>query len=49
VTTKIEEFETCSKIKNIRYMYRGISDFKKGYQSRTHTVKDEKDDLRNYG
>jgi len=28
---KIEELETNSKIKNIRYLYRGISDFKKGY------------------
>jgi len=28
---KIEELESNSKIKNIRVMYRGISDFKKGY------------------
>jgi hypothetical protein len=28
---KIEERETNSKIKNIRDLYRGISDFKKGY------------------
>ena len=26
-------------------MYRGINDFKKGYQPRTNTVKDEKGDL----
>ena len=26
-------------------MYRGISDFKKGYQPRTNTVKDEEGDL----
>ena len=26
-------------------MYRGISDFKKGYQPRTNIVKNEKDDL----
>jgi len=26
-------------------MYRGISDFKKGYQPRTNIVKDEKGDL----
>ena len=26
-------------------MYRGISDFKKGYQPRTNIIKDEKDDL----
>jgi len=29
---KIEELETNSKIQNIRDLYRGISDFKKGYQ-----------------
>ena len=29
----------------IRDLYRGISDFKKGYQSRTNIVKDEKGDL----
>ena len=34
---KIEDLETDSKIKNIGDLYRGISDFKKGYQpSRTH-------------
>ena len=43
--TKIEELETNSKIKNIRDLYRGINDFKWGYQSRTNTVKDEKGDL----
>ena len=43
---KIEKLETNSKIKkNIRGLYRGISDFKKGYQPRTNTVKDEKGDL----
>jgi len=26
-------------------LYRGINDFKKGYQPRTNTVKDEKGDL----
>ena len=36
---KIEELETNSKIKNIRDLYRGISDFKKGYQPRTNIVK----------
>ena len=39
--TKIEEFETNSKIKNIRDLYRGINVFKKGYQPRTNIVKDE--------
>ena len=42
---KIEDLETNSKIKNIRDLYRGISDFKKGYQPRTNTVKDETGDL----
>ena len=42
---KIEELETNSKIKNIRDWYRGINDFKKGYQPRTNVVKDEKGDL----
>ena len=39
---KIDELETNSKMKNIAHLYRGISDFKKGYQSRTNIVKDEK-------
>ena len=34
-----------SKINNIRDLYRGIKDFKKGYQPRTIIVKDEKGDL----
>ena len=34
-----------SKINNIRDLYRGINDFKKGYQPRTCIVKDEKEDL----
>jgi len=42
---KIEELETNSKIKNIRDLYKGISDFKKGYQPRCNIVKDEKGDL----
>ena len=44
---KIEELETNSKIKNIRnlYSYRGINDFKKGYQPRSIIVKDEKSNL----
>ena len=41
----IDEVETNSKIKNVRDLYRGISDFKKGYQPRTNIVKDEKGDL----
>jgi len=39
---KIEELETNSKIQNIRDLYRGINDFKKGYQPRCNIVKDEK-------
>jgi len=42
---KFEELETNSKIKNIREWYRGISDFKKGYQPRTNIVNDDKSDL----
>jgi len=42
---KIEELETNNKIQNIRDLYRGISDFKKGYQPRYIIVKDEKGDL----
>jgi hypothetical protein len=41
----IYEFETNSKIKNIRDLHRGIIDFKKGYQPRTNTVKNEKGDV----
>jgi hypothetical protein len=32
-------------IKNIRYLYRGINDFKKGYQPGANKVKDKKGDL----
>ena len=42
---KIEDLETNSKIKNIRDLYRGISDFKKGYHSRTDVLKYETGDL----
>ena len=38
---EIEELENNSKIKNIRDLYRGINDFKKGYQPRTSIVKDD--------
>ena len=43
--SKMEEFETNSKIKNIRDLYRDIHDFKKGYQPKTNLVKDDKGDL----
>jgi hypothetical protein len=39
---KINKLETDSKNKNIRDLYRGINDFKKGYQPRNNVVKDEK-------
>jgi hypothetical protein len=42
---KINELETNSKNKNIRDLYRRISDFKKGNQPKTNVVKDEKGDL----
>ena len=42
---KIEELETNSKIQNIRDLYMGINDFKKGYQPRCNIVKYEKGDL----
>jgi hypothetical protein len=42
---KIEELETNSKISNIRDLYRGINNIKKGYQPRTRIVKNEKGDL----
>jgi hypothetical protein len=42
---KINELATDSKNKNIRYLYRGINEFKRGYQPRINLVKDENDDL----
>jgi len=42
---KIEEPETNSKVNNVRDLYRGINDFKKGYQPRNIIVKDEKAEL----
>ena len=46
VKAKIDELETNSKIKkNIGDTYRGINDFKEGYQPRSDTVWDEKSDL----
>ena len=42
---KIKELETNSKIKNIRDLYRGISDIKERYQPRCNIVKDERGDL----
>jgi hypothetical protein len=42
---KINEIELNSKNKNIRDLYRGITEFKKGYQPKTNLVKDERGDL----
>jgi hypothetical protein len=42
---KINELEPNSKNKNIRDLYRGINEFKKGYQPRTNLLKDERGDL----
>jgi len=36
---KIGKLETNSKIKNIRDLYKGINDFRKGYQPRTYILK----------
>jgi hypothetical protein len=41
---KINELESNSK-NNIRDLYRGVNEFKKGYQPRTNFVKDERGDL----
>jgi hypothetical protein len=42
---KINELETNNKNKNIRDLYRGINEFKKGYQPRINIIKDENDNL----
>jgi hypothetical protein len=42
---KIKELETNYKIKNIRDLYRGISDLQNGYQPKVNKIKDEKCDL----
>jgi hypothetical protein len=42
---KINELETNSRNRNIRNLYRGINEFKKGYQLRTNLVKEENGDL----
>jgi hypothetical protein len=42
---KIGELETNSKINNVRDLYRGINDFRNGYQPRTIILKDEKGDV----
>jgi hypothetical protein len=42
---KINELETNNKNKNIRDLYRGINEFKKGYQPKINTKKDENGNL----
>jgi hypothetical protein len=42
---KINELATHSKNKNVRDWYRGINEFRKGYQHRTNLVKDENGDM----
>jgi hypothetical protein len=42
---KINELETNNKNKNIRHLYKGINEFKKGYQSRINIIKNENDNL----
>jgi hypothetical protein len=41
---KINELATNSKIKNIRDLYRGINEFKSGYQPKNNIMKDENGD-----
>jgi hypothetical protein len=42
---KINHLETNNKNKNIRDLYRGINEFKKGYQPRINIIKDENGNL----
>jgi hypothetical protein len=42
---KINKLESNSKNTNIRHLYRGINEFKKGYQPGTNLVQDERGDL----
>jgi hypothetical protein len=42
---KINNLETNNKNKNIRDLYRGITDFNKGYQSRINIIKVENGNL----
>jgi hypothetical protein len=39
------ELEICNKNRNVIDLFRGINEFKKGYQPKTYTVKDENGDL----
>jgi hypothetical protein len=42
---KINELETNNKNKNIKDLYKGINEFKKGYQPRINIIKDENGNL----
>jgi hypothetical protein len=42
---KINVLETNNKNKKIRDLYRGINEFKKGYQPRINIMKDKNDNL----
>jgi hypothetical protein len=42
---EVNELATNSKNKNTRDLYRGINEFKRGYQPRNNLVKDENGDL----
>jgi hypothetical protein len=42
---KINELEPNNKNKNIRNLYRGINEFKKGYRLRINIIKDENGNL----
>jgi hypothetical protein len=42
---KINKLETNNKNKNIRDLYRGINEFKRGYQPRINIIKDENGNL----
>ena len=39
MTAKVNKLEENSKNKNIREMYKGINEFKKGYQPRAYVIK----------
>jgi hypothetical protein len=45
LTDRINKLELNSKNKNIRKLYKGINEFKKGYQPVTNLVKVERGDL----
>jgi hypothetical protein len=42
---KINDLETNNKNKNIRDLYRGINEFKEGYQPRINIIEDENGNL----